>query len=187
MRGNVIAFDPDTNTGAISGHDGKRYDFVAADWHDRRHPAHGDVVDFVPADQRATQVYLLEQEYVQPSLGEFLFSIRGRISRSQLWLKWIVPVVVIYVVLGLIARIGAADDSTALALIASILTVLFALFTIWPGIAINVKRAHDRDWSGWFILLLFVPILNVWPMIELLFLRGTIGSNRFGPDPVPRV
>ncbi len=144
MRGNVIAFDPDTNTGAISGHDGKRYDFVAADWHDRRHPAHGDVVDFAPADQRATQVYLLEQEYVQPSLGEFLFSIRGRISRSQLWLKWIVPVVVVYVVLGLIARIGTADDGTALALIASILTVLFALFTIWPGHRDQRKAAAVR-------------------------------------------
>src|SRR5256885_3026032 len=46
MKGNVIGFDPDTNTGAISGHDGRRYDFVMADWHDRRHPTHGDVVDF---------------------------------------------------------------------------------------------------------------------------------------------
>lgn len=186
MRENVIAFDPDSNAGAISGHDGKRYDFVTADWHDRRHPAHGDIVDFVPTDQRATQIYLLEQEYVQPSLGQFLFSARGRISRSQLWLKWVLPVVIVYIVLSLIARIAAAGDSTTIALIASVLTVVFALFTIWPGIAINVKRAHDRDWSGWFILLLFVPILNVWPMIELLFLRGTGGGNRFGPDPVPR-
>lgn len=187
MKGNVIGFDPDTNTGAISGHDGKRYDFVSADWHDRRQPTHGDLVDFVAADQRATQVYLIEQEYVQPSLGEFLFSIRGRISRSQLWLKWILPVTIVYIVLSLIARIGAASDSTAIAVIASLLTVIFALFTIWPGIATNVKRAHDRDRSGWFILLLFVPILNIWPIIELLFLRGTIGSNRFGPDPVPPV
>jgi uncharacterized membrane protein YhaH (DUF805 family) len=49
-----------------------------------------------------------------------------------------------------------------------------------------IKRSHDRDRSGWFILLFLVPLLNLWPLIELLFLRGTIGSNRFGPDPVPQ-
>jgi uncharacterized membrane protein YhaH (DUF805 family) len=34
--------------------------------------------------------------------------------------------------------------------------------------------------------LFFVPVLNFWPLIELLFVRGTVGANRFGPDPVPR-
>jgi hypothetical protein len=32
MKGNVIGFDPDSNTGAISGHDGRRYDFVRLEW-----------------------------------------------------------------------------------------------------------------------------------------------------------
>ena len=44
MKGNVIGFDRDTNTGAISGHDGNRYDFVTADWHSNRQPMRGDVV-----------------------------------------------------------------------------------------------------------------------------------------------
>jgi uncharacterized membrane protein YhaH (DUF805 family) len=34
--------------------------------------------------------------------------------------------------------------------------------------------------------LFLVPILNFWPLIELLFVRGTVGANRFGPDPVPQ-
>ena len=34
------------------------------------------------------------------------------------------------------------------------------------------------------ILLLFVPLVNLWPVVELLFLRGTVGPNQYGPDPV---
>jgi uncharacterized membrane protein YhaH (DUF805 family) len=74
------------------------------------------------------------------------------------------------------------DDPT----VAVTIIPIFDLIILWPGIAILIKRSHDRDRSGWFILLFLVPLLNLWPLIELLFLRGTIGSNRFGPDPVPQ-
>ncbi|HZU91100.1 MAG TPA: hypothetical protein VE993_17745, partial [Stellaceae bacterium] len=92
MKGNVIGFDADTNTGAISGHDGRRYEFVTLDWRDHRRPHHGDPVDFAPDGQRATQIYVLEPEYVPPSFGQFYFSTRGRMSRSQYWLKFFLPV-----------------------------------------------------------------------------------------------
>jgi uncharacterized membrane protein len=57
MRGNVIGFDPDTNTGAISGHDRKRYDFVRLEWRGGGQPNRGAVVDFVVDGQRATQIF----------------------------------------------------------------------------------------------------------------------------------
>jgi uncharacterized membrane protein YhaH (DUF805 family) len=179
MKGNVIGFDPDTNTGAISGHDGNRYDFVTADWHGHSQPRHGDVVDFQPEGQRAAQIYLLEATYMQPSITEFLFSASGRISRSQYWLKWVLPLVVVTVVLELILFM-AVDPS-----IGAIVFGIYCLLLIWPGIVMYVKRAHDRNRSGWFILLFLVPILSLWPLIELLFLPGTIGPNQYGPDPVP--
>jgi uncharacterized membrane protein len=59
MKGNVLGFDPDTNTGAISGHDGQRYDFVRLDWRGSATPARGAVVDFVAENGRATQIYPL--------------------------------------------------------------------------------------------------------------------------------
>ncbi len=183
MKGNVIGFDPDTNTGAVSGHDGKRYDFATADWHGHNRPHQGDLVDFQPAGDRATQIYLVDAEYVQPSFGEFYFSPHGRISRSQYWLKWFLPVMVIELVLILLA---AATQNSAAGILFSALLGLFALAIIWPSLAILIKRAHDRDWPWPFILLFLVPIVSLWPLVELLFLRGTIGSNRFGADPVPR-
>src|SRR5437764_15353547 len=57
MKGNVIGFDPDSNIGAISGHDGQRYEFVRLEWRGPNAPSRGAVVDFMPAEGRARQIY----------------------------------------------------------------------------------------------------------------------------------
>jgi uncharacterized membrane protein YhaH (DUF805 family) len=55
---------------------------------------------------------------------------------------------------------------------------------LWISIVGGAKRCHDRDRSGWFQLIVLIPILGaLWLLVELGFLRGTIGANRFGPDP----
>jgi uncharacterized membrane protein YhaH (DUF805 family) len=57
------------------------------------------------------------------------------------------------------------------------------LIIAWPIIAISMKRLHDRDEAGWWLLIAFIPILGVWNLIECGFLPGTRGRNRFGPAP----
>ncbi|HWB51149.1 MAG TPA: hypothetical protein VG651_18705 [Stellaceae bacterium] len=59
MKGEVLGFDWETNTGAISGHDGRRYDFVRLDWRGAGAPVRGLAVDFVPEGDRARQVFPL--------------------------------------------------------------------------------------------------------------------------------
>jgi uncharacterized membrane protein YhaH (DUF805 family) len=60
---------------------------------------------------------------------------------------------------------------------------LAVLFFFLPNLAVSVRRLHDRDRSGWWLL------INVIPVIGFLFLfynyisAGTPGDNRFGPDP----
>ena len=59
--------------------------------------------------------------------------------------------------------------------------VNLALFL--PGLAVSVRRLHDLDRTGWWLLLIFTVI----GMIVLLVwdcMRGTVGPNRFGPDPL---
>lgn len=216
MKGSIIGFDPDTNTGAISGYDGKRYDFAAVDWHGATRPKHGDIVDFLPDEQHAAQIYLLEPEYVRPGFWQFYFSPNGRASRSEYWLRYFVPVMLIDIVLNAISGFGAAVDSMALSAGFAFLYYIFSLATLWPGIAVLVKRIHDRDKSGWYVLLPYALLLlggigliagavadstgaviaviviwallligvMVWFFVEFGCLRGTIGANRFGPDPV---
>jgi uncharacterized membrane protein YhaH (DUF805 family) len=220
MKGNVIGFDPDTNTGAISGHDGNRYDFATVDWRGQSRPRHGDVVDFQAVGQRATQIYLIEPEYVAPSFGAFYFSLRGRISRSQYWLRFFLPVMGIGFLLGIIKVIaGEAGRNNGPV---SVITVIFQLAVVWPGIAVLIKRMHDRNKPGWLIWLAYGPMIgaviftiaavaaafgqgesaaiglgvvagvlwvavigvSLWFFVEFGCMRGTIGSNRYGPDPV---
>jgi uncharacterized membrane protein len=63
MKGNILGFDPDTNTGAISGHDGQRYAFVRLEWRGAGLPSRGETVDFVADGDRATQIYQLNQRF----------------------------------------------------------------------------------------------------------------------------
>ena len=219
MKGNVIGFDADTNTGAISGHDGHRYEFATLDWHSHSRPQHGDLVDFAPEGHEAKQIYLVEPEYVKPSFGQFYFSSRGRISRSQYWLRFFLPVFIIGIILDVIAvaTAGAGGGRGG-----GILPDIFQLLVIWPGIAVLIKRIHDRNKSGALVWLLYGPmipglifaiagaavaasgdraaaaglfgvagvllivmgIVGIWFLIEFGCMRGTIGANRFGPDPV---
>lgn len=51
----------------------------------------------------------------------------------------------------------------------------------------STKRCHDREKSGLFALLFFVPLLCIWPTVELLFFRGTVGDNKYGPDPLTKL
>src|SRR6185437_118878 len=155
MKGNVIGFDSDTNTGAISGHDGNRYDFATIDWRGHTQPRHGDIVDFQPEGQRATQVYLIEPEYVQPSFLQLYFSARGRISRSQYWLKFMLPYTVIVIILQVL--IGATSSHSAVSGSISAILTIFSLLALWPSIAVLIKRIHDRNKSGWLCLLLYIP------------------------------
>ena len=63
------------------------------------------------------------------------------------------------------------------------LIVLLALSV--PSFVLAIKRCHDRDKSGWFVLISFIPVIGpIWLLVELGFLRGSQGENRFGPDPL---
>lgn len=53
------------------------------------------------------------------------------------------------------------------------------------GLGVSVRRYHDFNWSGWFVLLGFVPILNFIMLLVLLFKKGDLASNRFG-ETVPK-
>jgi len=64
------------------------------------------------------------------------------------------------------------------------LAVVLIALDLWVFLAVNVKRWHDRGKSGWWCLLLFIPILGpIWTIVELGFLRGTVGWNDYGHDP----
>ena len=63
------------------------------------------------------------------------------------------------------------------------LYVLYALAIIIPSIAVQVRRFHDQDKSGWMILLGFIPFVGGIILLVFMCLEGTKGPNSYGPDP----
>ena len=114
-------------------------------------------------------------------LKRYLFSFEGRATRLEYWMFNVA--LIIGIIIGSI--IGAVFRGGLATIILSLLGLLGLVF-IWSGIAIQVKRWHDRDKSGWWILINFIPIIGFWAFIENGFLPGTEGKNRFGEDPLER-
>jgi len=111
-----------------------------------------------------------------------LFSFQGRVNRAKFWLVAIVATVVVSIVIGIVFGGMAAGSNSSNALGA--MGVVGGILLLWINLAVAVKRCHDRNRSGWFVLLSLVPFLNIWYIVEVGFLKGTTGPNTYGPDPL---
>ena len=128
-------------------------------------------------------------------MKQLLFTAQGRIRRGQFWKANILLMLAVLLV-GLAANLGiaqlipgqtdeAGNYSVSGAAAIPFVLVNLALFVvpIWAGICLGIKRYHDRDKPGVWVLLSLIPLGNLWYFIETGFLRGTVGPNTFGPDP----
>ncbi len=104
----------------------------------------------------------------------------GRAVRSELW-WWILFVTLLQVAASIVLTVFLIvfQDAGFLQWLGVMIFMVVALALILPSIAVSVRRLHDRDLSGWWYLLGFVPlgsiVLFVWYVLP-----GTPGPNRFG-------
>ena len=123
-------------------------------------------------------------------MTDLLFGFQGRANRAKFWLValgiLVVEVILFAVILGGAAMSGDPEQiAAAMGPVASIVILIFAVVATWISIAVAVKRYHDRNKSGWWVLIVFVPVIGgLWYLIECGFLRGTSGPNNYGPDPL---
>jgi uncharacterized membrane protein YhaH (DUF805 family) len=64
------------------------------------------------------------------------------------------------------------------------LNTLSGLALLLPNLAVAVRRLHDTDRSGWWLLIALLPLIGLIVLIVFFCIRGTPGPNRFGPDPL---
>jgi len=64
-----------------------------------------------------------------------------------------------------------------------VLQVIVGLALIIPAVAVGVRRLHDTDRSGWWLLIVFVPLIGGVALLVWFCFRGAAGDNRFGPAP----
>lgn len=160
--------------------------------------------------------------------SDYLFSLRGRLNRAKFWLFFAVAISLSFLWMAICARqlgssfrdfarqVAGHGIHSASGRMAILLMVPLWILFLFPSVAVQVKRLHDRDRSGWWILLfIYGPwltefvlnawgenllqtwpialgykvissVINFWALLEFGVLRGTIGENRYGPDPLPQ-
>jgi uncharacterized membrane protein YhaH (DUF805 family) len=134
------------------------------------------------------------------NIVDLLFGFGGRVNRAKYWLTLAIWLALWVLVL---AFVLVSEFSTP----SLILAALVFVPSCWSGIAVGVKRLHDREQSGWWLLLFYLApaildaaarnagalgtvfsfaslAITIWAIVVLGFLRGTIGPNAYGPDPV---
>ena len=123
-----------------------------------------------------------------------LFSFDGRLNRAKFWLILIATDIAVFVLLAI--RVAVTGGSMTMGedgsmptmgggVIGNLVALVIFVAAVWIGLAVGVKRYHDRGKSGWWVLIVLVPVIGgLWYLIECGFLRGTVGPNAYGPDPV---
>ena len=104
----------------------------------------------------------------------------GRSRRKEYWMFFlfiIICAVVIGIIEGILGMSGMVGD------LYGPLTLLFILAIFIPSLAVQVRRFHDQDKSGWFVLLGFIPLVGGLIVLVFMCLEGTKGPNQYGPDP----
>lgn len=105
----------------------------------------------------------------------------GRARRKEYWL-FVLLSFGIYIVASILD--GIAGLSGVIAGVYGPIMTAAALGLLIPSIAVGVRRLHDTDRSGWWLLIALVPFVGGIVLLVFMVLEGTNGANRFGPDPL---
>ena len=109
----------------------------------------------------------------------------GRASRGEYW-WWVLALVLLNIALQIVdgavvtplLGFEAFDDDAG-----NPLGMLGALLLLLPNLAVSVRRLHDTDKSGWWILLGIIPVVGTLVLLFFFVQSGNDGENRFGDKP----
>lgn len=103
----------------------------------------------------------------------------GRARRKEYWMFVLINLLAGIVFALLDDMFGLADKETG----TGVLSTLYALAVLLPGIAVSVRRLHDINRSGWWLLLVFIPVIGAIWLIVLMATDGKPGQNQYGINP----
>ena len=104
----------------------------------------------------------------------------GRSRRMEYWYFVLFNILVSIVLAGIDALLlGTLDSGMGVGLLSGI----YGLAILIPSLAVSVRRLHDIDRSGWWILIALVPLIGTIVLLVFALLEGTAGPNRYGPNP----
>lgn len=131
---------------------------------------------------------------VRTSLIVKYATFQGRAARSEFWYFSLFYGLILLAFGALGFALGGGSNFRAgnlRSFVPFVPLIIVVLAMIIPTIAVTVRRLHDRDMSGWwylgFVVLGFIPVVGKlvsFATLVLYALKGTVGPNRFGRDPL---
>ncbi|MDG4835009.1 MULTISPECIES: DUF805 domain-containing protein [unclassified Micromonospora] len=103
----------------------------------------------------------------------------GRARRSEYWWFALFTILVSIVASILDGALGLDFEGSTTGLIGLVASLALLL----PSLAVGVRRLHDTDRTGWWLLIALVPLVGFIVLIVFFVLDSTPGTNRFGPNP----
>jgi uncharacterized membrane protein YhaH (DUF805 family) len=106
-------------------------------------------------------------------------TFEGRARRKEYWFYVLFYVLVFCVLAFVDGLIGTFSEEAGLGLISG----LFVLATLVPSLAVTVRRLHDTDRSGWWVLIGLIPIAGDLVLLVFTVMDSQPGANQYGPNP----
>lgn len=104
----------------------------------------------------------------------------GRASRREYWWFVLFTTLASLVLAVVDSALGTFNDQAGMGMLGG----LYALLVLLPTIGVQVRRLHDVDRSGWWLLIYLVPLVGAIVIFVFACMKGTPGANRFGLDPL---
>ena len=103
----------------------------------------------------------------------------GRARRKEYWMFYLISALISIVLTLLDILLGTYSVEYE----AGLFSGLYSLLILIPSIAVVVRRLHDTDRSGWWILISLIPLIGVIVLFVFMCLDSQPGTNRFGVNP----
>ena len=103
----------------------------------------------------------------------------GRARRKEYWMFTLISVI-ISIVLGIVDRLIGTDFNNGSS---GVLSSIYSLLVLLPSLAVGVRRLHDTNRSGWWILIGLIPCVGWIILIVFFATEGVAGPNQYGEDP----
>ncbi|HEV2323499.1 MAG TPA: DUF805 domain-containing protein [Terracidiphilus sp.] len=106
----------------------------------------------------------------------------GRSRRMEYWMFTLIHSIIVLALCTGIVGFGLLKQPV-IGATSYLLLAAYGLAVLVPSFAVTVRRLHDIDKTGWWILICLVPVIGGITLLVMTVLDGTQGSNQYGPDP----
>ncbi|MGB5855916.1 MAG: DUF805 domain-containing protein [Oceanisphaera sp.] len=103
----------------------------------------------------------------------------GRARRKEYWFFVLISLIILFILAFIDNATGTLNEDRGMGLLGGI----YSLAVLLPGLGVSVRRLHDSNRSGWWMLIGFIPILGSIVLLVFMLLGSTPGDNQYGANP----